>query len=68
MPWSFSSRILTYPTKIAKLNFIGNAVDLGSVEVDKLTAWMYRHPGNPSSFEYPSDRLRDRLGPGDVQA
>ncbi|KAI9460941.1 hypothetical protein BJY52DRAFT_1117551 [Lactarius psammicola] len=46
-----------HPTKIARLNFIGNAIDLGSVEVDELTAWMYPHPVNPSSFEYPGDRL-----------
>ncbi|GBE80099.1 hypothetical protein SCP_0213020 [Sparassis crispa] len=42
---------------IARLNFIGNAIDLGSIEVDELTAWMYPHPANPSSFEYPGDRL-----------
>jgi len=30
-----------HPTKIARLNFIGNAIDLGSIEVDKLTTWMY---------------------------
>ena len=46
-----------YPTKISKLNFIGNAIDLGSVEVDELTAWMYPHPANPNSFDYPGDRL-----------
>jgi len=42
---------------ISKLTFIGNAIDLGSIPVDKLTAWMYPHHTNPSSFEYPGDRL-----------
>ncbi|KAI0950654.1 hypothetical protein AcW1_007905 [Taiwanofungus camphoratus] len=45
------------PTKIAKLNFIGNAIDLGSVDIDVLTSWMYPHPANPNSFNYPGDRL-----------
>ncbi|KAF9073209.1 hypothetical protein BDP27DRAFT_1445130 [Rhodocollybia butyracea] len=43
-----------YPSMISKLNFVGNAIDLGSVAVDKLTRWMSAHP---SSFEYPTDRL-----------
>jgi len=42
---------------ISKLNFIGNAIDLGSVDVDELTAWMYPHPANPTSFKYPGNRL-----------
>lgn len=45
------------PTKIARLNFIGNAIDLGSIDVDVLTSWMYPHPANPNSFNYPGDRL-----------
>lgn len=46
------------PSMITKLNFIGNAIDLGSVAVDKLTVWMYGpHPANLSSFKYPGDRL-----------
>ncbi|KAI1793435.1 hypothetical protein LXA43DRAFT_917078 [Ganoderma leucocontextum] len=45
------------PSMISKLNFIGNAIDLGSIEVDELTAWMYPHNDNPHSFEYPGDRL-----------
>ena len=49
--------IQIYPSMIARLNFIGNAIDLGSVEVDELTAWMHPHPANPSSFKYPGDRL-----------
>ena len=49
--------IQIHPSMIAKLNFIGNAIDLGSVDVDKLTAWMYPHPANPNSFIYPGDRL-----------
>ncbi|THH17193.1 hypothetical protein EW146_g3576 [Bondarzewia mesenterica] len=46
-----------YPSMIAKLNFIGNAIDLGSVEIDELTAWMYPDPATQSSFKYPGDRL-----------
>ncbi|KAI0720063.1 hypothetical protein C8T65DRAFT_826687 [Cerioporus squamosus] len=46
-----------HPTRISKPNFIGNAVDLGSVAVDQLTAWMYPHTASPKSFEYPGDRL-----------
>ena len=49
--------IQIHPSMIARLNFIGNTIDLGSVEVDKLTTWTYSHPTNPSSFEYPGDRL-----------
>ncbi|KAI1793524.1 hypothetical protein LXA43DRAFT_971863 [Ganoderma leucocontextum] len=45
------------PSMISKLNFIGNAIDLGSIKVDELTAWMYPHNANPHSFEYPGDRL-----------
>lgn len=45
------------PSMISKLNFICNAIDLGSVDVDELTAWMYPHPANPTSFKYPIDRL-----------
>ncbi|KAI0317534.1 hypothetical protein OF83DRAFT_1171921 [Amylostereum chailletii] len=46
-----------HPTKIAKLNFIGNAIDLGSVDVDVLTSWMYPHAANSNPFNYPGDRL-----------
>ncbi len=45
------------PTMISKLNFVGNAIDLGSVDVDELTAWMYPHPANQTSFKYPTSRL-----------
>jgi len=51
-----------HPTKIDRLNFIGNAIDLGSVAVDKLTSWMYTYPPNSSSFKYPGDRLLRCLG------
>jgi len=51
-----------HPTMISKLNFIGNAIDLGSVDVDVLTTWMYPHHANPRSFEYPGDRLLRFLG------
>jgi hypothetical protein len=46
-----------HPTKIARFNFIGNAIDLGSVEAHEFNKWMHPHPANPSSFEYPADRL-----------
>ncbi|KAF9778336.1 hypothetical protein BJ322DRAFT_1092735 [Thelephora terrestris] len=49
--------IQIHPSMITKLNFIGNAIDLGSVDVDKLTTWMYPRNTNPSSFKYPGDRL-----------
>ena len=39
-----------YPSMIAKLNFVGNVIDLGSIAVDKLMAWM---DPSPSSFNYP---------------
>ncbi|KAI0246256.1 hypothetical protein BJV78DRAFT_1364965 [Lactifluus subvellereus] len=52
-----STTAMTALPMIGRLNFIGNAIDLGSVEVDELTAWVYPHPANPSSFEYPGDRL-----------
>lgn len=45
------------PTMISKINFVGNAIDLGSIDIDELTSWMYPHPANPNSFEYPGDRL-----------
>ncbi|TFY52100.1 hypothetical protein EVJ58_g10202 [Rhodofomes roseus] len=44
-------------TMISRLNFIGNAIDLGSVDVDVLTSWMYPDSANPHSFDYPGNRL-----------
>ena len=41
---------------IAKFNLVDNAIDLDSVDVDELTAWMYPHPANLTSFEYPTNR------------
>ncbi|KAG7087717.1 hypothetical protein E1B28_013663 [Marasmius oreades] len=46
-----------HPSMISKFNFIGNAIDLGYVGYDELMVWMYPHPANPSSFNYPHDRL-----------
>ncbi|KAM5533672.1 hypothetical protein V8D89_012639 [Ganoderma adspersum] len=51
-----------YPSMIAKLNFVGNAIDLGSIAVDELTAWMYPHSANPPSFKYPGNRLLGFFG------
>ncbi|KAG7087708.1 hypothetical protein E1B28_013655 [Marasmius oreades] len=51
-----------YPSMISKLNFIGNAIDLGYVGYYELMAWMYPHPANPSSFKYPCDRLLQFFG------
>ncbi|KAH8925345.1 hypothetical protein BT69DRAFT_1279791, partial [Atractiella rhizophila] len=45
------------PSMISKLNFVGNAIDLGSVAVDELTAWMYPQLSNPSAFKYLGNRL-----------
>ncbi|KIM35569.1 hypothetical protein M413DRAFT_449699 [Hebeloma cylindrosporum] len=45
------------PTMISKNNFVGNAIDLGSIDIDELTSWMYPYPANPNSFAYPGDRL-----------
>ncbi|QRV99785.1 hypothetical protein RhiJN_27804 [Ceratobasidium sp. AG-Ba] len=56
------------PSMISKLNFIGNAIDLGSVNVDELTVWMYPHGANAPSFKYPGDRLLRFSGtPPDVE-
>lgn len=45
------------PKVISKVNFIGNAIDLGSVSVKTLKEWMNPHTANPSSFKYPADHL-----------
>ncbi|KAI0645939.1 hypothetical protein C8Q79DRAFT_910490 [Trametes meyenii] len=50
------------PSTISKLNFVGNAIDLGSVAVDELTAWMYPQLSNSSAFKYPGDRLLHFFG------
>ncbi|KAN0087169.1 hypothetical protein V8E54_000857 [Elaphomyces granulatus] len=44
-----------YPTKISRLNFVGNAVDLGSIEAHELISWIL--VSSPNSFDYPGDRL-----------
>ena len=51
-----------YPSMIAKLNFVGNIINLSSVAVDELTAWMYPHLANPSSFKYRGNRLLRLFG------
>jgi hypothetical protein len=43
-----------YPSMIAKLNFVGNVIDLGSIAVDELTTWM---DSRQSSFKYPENHL-----------
>lgn len=45
------------PSMISKLNFVGNAIDLSSAAVDKLTIWMWGQPANPTSFRYPVGNL-----------
>ncbi|KAH9887288.1 hypothetical protein C8Q73DRAFT_657226, partial [Cubamyces lactineus] len=49
------------PSMISRLSFGGNAIDLGSIAVDRLTAWMdpAAQPANPTrgAFKYPGDRL-----------
>lgn len=39
---------------VAKLNFVRNIIDLGTIAVDELTAWM---DPRQSSFKYPGNRL-----------
>ena len=45
--------IQIHPSMVTKTNFLGNAIDLGSVEPGELTAWMYPHHANDISFKYP---------------
>ena len=47
---------------ISKLNFIGNVIDLGSIQVDELMVWMYLYGANLHSFEYPGDCLLHFFG------
>ncbi|KAN0071418.1 hypothetical protein V8E54_010849 [Elaphomyces granulatus] len=49
--------IQIHPSVVTKTNFLGNAIDLVSIEPDELTAWMYPHHANATSFKYPLDRL-----------
>jgi hypothetical protein len=44
-------------SKLSKLNFVGNAMDLGDTPAQTLTEWMYPSRKNPSSFKYPSDGI-----------
>ncbi|KAG2078877.1 hypothetical protein BDR04DRAFT_1137768 [Suillus decipiens] len=44
--------------KINSTNFVGNAIDLGiTIPFQTLTSWMRNHSPNPSSLEYPWNRL-----------
>ena len=43
-----------HPSMIAKLNFVGNDIDVAPIAVDKLTAWM---DPSQSSFNYPKSSL-----------
>jgi len=45
-----------YPSMIAKLNFVGNVFDLGSIVVAELTAWV------EPSFKYPKSHLLHFFG------
>lgn len=59
-----------HPSKISKLNFVGNAIDLGSIAVGELTAWTRLDLTAPRVLYYPGDRLpqvpRYHFGPGDA--
>ena len=45
-------------SKVDSTNFVGNVIDLGTtIPIDEFTAWMFLHPANPPSFEYPGNRL-----------
>ena len=46
--------VKAYPSMIGKLNFVRNIINLGSIVVDQLTAWMDPHQ---SSFNYSGNRL-----------
>ena len=46
-----------HATKISKLNFIGNVIDLRSVDSFVLAQWMNPRHANPYFFEYPFDDL-----------
>jgi hypothetical protein len=45
------------PQMVSKANFVANAINVGSVTVDKLNDWMYPCASNPTSFKYPNNRL-----------
>lgn len=51
-----------HPSKISKLNFVGNAIDLGSIAVGELTAWTRLDLTAPRVLYYPGDRLLKSLG------
>ena len=40
---------------IFKFNFIGNAIDFDFINVNELTARIYPHPTNQTSFKYPNN-------------
>ncbi|OIW22228.1 hypothetical protein CONLIGDRAFT_687744 [Coniochaeta ligniaria NRRL 30616] len=51
-------------TIITEPNFIGNAIKLGSGDVDVLTSWKYPDRANPRSFDYTGNRLLHFAGTG----
>ena len=45
-------------SQIDSTNFIGNAIDLGTdLDTEEFTSRMYPYGANPTSFNYPGDRL-----------
>ena len=44
-------------SKVDLTNFIGNVIDLSTVNRNKFTAWMYPNATNPHSFKYPDNGL-----------
>jgi hypothetical protein len=50
------------PKMINNSNFKGNAIDVGSIDVTTLTAYMYPNPKSAHSFEYPGNRLHKCYG------
>ncbi|KDQ54433.1 hypothetical protein JAAARDRAFT_49387 [Jaapia argillacea MUCL 33604] len=51
-----------HPTKISRLNFVGNAIDLSYIPIIDLVAWMLPHTAGPSSFQYLGDALLECSG------
>ncbi|KAF8155668.1 hypothetical protein B0H34DRAFT_675818 [Crassisporium funariophilum] len=48
------------PTTISKINFVGNVIDLRSIDFGELNSWMYTRPtrpAHPNFFEYPGNSL-----------
>jgi hypothetical protein len=53
--------------KVDSTNFVGNVIDFGTtVPMNEFIDWMYQHPSNPHSFNYPGNHHHP--GRGNVEA